>query len=133
MDLGYIIHYVPDVGATVAFYETAFGLTCKFLHEGGDYAEMATGETSLAFASVALVSQENLPFASTNLGGKAPACEIGFVTEDLDIAYARAIEAGATAVVPPKSKPWGQRVSYVRDLNGFIVEICTPVRPPTAA
>jgi hypothetical protein len=29
--------------------------------------------------------------------------------------------------VPPTVKPWGQTVSYVRDLDGFLVEICSPM------
>jgi hypothetical protein len=28
-------------------------------------------------------------------------------------------------VVEPVSKPWGQTVAYVRDLDGFLVELCT--------
>jgi hypothetical protein len=27
----------------------------------------------------------------------------------------------------PKQKPWGQTVGYVHDLNGFLVEICSPM------
>ena len=38
-----------------------------------------------------------------------------------------ALAAGATAVRAPAKKPWGQIVSYVRDNNGFLVEICSPV------
>jgi len=30
-------------------------------------------------------------------------------------------------VQPPVAKPWGQVVSYVRDVNGFLVELCTAV------
>jgi catechol 2,3-dioxygenase-like lactoylglutathione lyase family enzyme len=40
MQLGYTILYVPDVPATLKFYEAAFGLTTRFLHEGGDYGEL---------------------------------------------------------------------------------------------
>jgi len=49
------------------------------------------------------------------------------VTEDVAGAYARAVAAGAMPLMPPKEKPWGQIVSYVRDCNGFLVEICSPV------
>ena len=38
-----------------------------------------------------------------------------------------AIAAGATLVEKPKTKPWGQTVAYVRDPDGFLVEICTPM------
>jgi hypothetical protein len=31
-------------------------------------------------------------------------------------------------VVEPVDKPWGKTISYVRDLNGFIVELCSVVR-----
>jgi YD repeat-containing protein len=27
----------------------------------------------------------------------------------------------------PKTKPWGQVVAYVRDKDGFLIEICTPM------
>jgi lactoylglutathione lyase len=43
MELGYVIVYVPDVAATVAFYERAFGIKRRFIHESGTYAEMETG------------------------------------------------------------------------------------------
>ena len=53
--------------------------------------------------------------------------EIAMVSEDPNAAYASALEAGASAVKPPTLKPWGQIVAYVRDLNGCIVEICSPL------
>ena len=45
--------------------------------------------------------------------------------DDVAAAFARALESGATPVVEPVTKPWGQTVAYVRDLNGFFVELCT--------
>jgi lactoylglutathione lyase len=54
MKLGYTIAYVADVPASLAFFENAFGLTRRFLHEGGDYGELDTGATTLAFASLEL-------------------------------------------------------------------------------
>jgi selenide,water dikinase len=54
MQLGYTIVYVPDVAASLAFFEQAFGLQRRFLHEAGDYGELDTGATTLAFAAHAL-------------------------------------------------------------------------------
>ena len=51
MKLGYTIVYVPDVEASLRFFSTAFGFSVKFLHESGTYGELATGETTLAFAA----------------------------------------------------------------------------------
>ncbi|MFO1183343.1 MAG: VOC family protein [Bauldia sp.] len=126
MKLGYVILYVPDVAAAVAFYEEAFGLKRRFLHESGQYAELETGETALAFAHEDLAAT-NAPFRPTRPADEAPAVEVALVTGDVAAAYKRAVAAGATAVAKPKTKPWGQVVSYVRDRNGFLVEICSAV------
>mgnify|MGYP006317175061 FL=1 len=37
MKFGYTIVYVPDVAASLAFFESAFGLSRRFLHESGSY------------------------------------------------------------------------------------------------
>ena len=59
-----------------------------------------------------------------------PAIEIAFVTADVVQAFDVAVNAGAIPVAAPKEKPWGQTVAYLRDLNGFLVEICSPVSHP---
>ena len=39
MKFGYTIVYVPDVTKSVEFFEQAFGLARRFVHESGDYGE----------------------------------------------------------------------------------------------
>jgi uncharacterized glyoxalase superfamily protein PhnB len=53
--------------------------------------------------------------------------ELGFSCSDVEAAYAKAIQAGAIAVSAPTQKPWGQIVSYVRDHNGVLIEICSVI------
>lgn len=127
MKLGYTIIYVADLAATVKFYETAFGLTCRFAHEGGDYAEMETGETVLAFAGESLAAYNGFEIAPNRTAEKPAGFELCFVTNDVNGAHQTATCAGAIEVTPPTEKPWGQTVSYVRDLNGCLVEIASPV------
>ena len=128
--LGYVILYVNDVAASLAFYEKAFGLARRFFHDdnGKAYGELETGATRLAFASLAL-AQEHLKQEIVAAGpGKAPlGVEIALTTPDVPALFARAVEAGATAVSEPATKPWGQTVAYVRDHSGFLVELCTPM------
>jgi lactoylglutathione lyase len=130
LQLGYVILYVPNVPATLDFYERAFSLSRRFLHPGGDYAELETGATALAFAAESLALESGLALRHTRLDAPPAAVEIALVTEELDAAYERAVAAGATPFKPPVLKPWGQRVAYVRDLNGALVELCTPIAPP---
>ena len=56
-----------------------------------------------------------------------PTSEIALVTDDVAAAVKRAVDAGAQLVQEPTAMPWGQTIAYVGDLNGFLVEICTPV------
>jgi len=127
MKLGYVILYVPDVAATVDFYERAFGIDRRFVHESGQYAEMETGATALAFAAEDMAESTVPDFQRNRLGNPPAGAEISFVTADVAGRFARAVDSGATPVAPPMRKPWGQEVSYVRDRNGFLVEICSAI------
>jgi lactoylglutathione lyase len=124
MRFAYAIAYVRDVERSVTFYEQAFGLKRRFVDEGGQYAEMETGETTLAFASNEL-GTSNLPggFRKNDPAEPPAGLEIAFVAEDVDAAFRSALEVGATKVAEPKTKPWGQIVAYVRDPDGVLVEI----------
>ncbi|MFP2926759.1 VOC family protein [Pyxidicoccus sp. 3LG] len=127
MKLGYVILYVPDVSATVAFYEKAFGLQRRFVHESGTYAELETGATALAFAAESMAKDNGLTVRFHRPKEDAAAVEVALVTPDVQAAYERAVKAGALAAQPPKQKPWGQTVAYVRDIDGVLVELCTPM------
>lgn len=125
MKFGYTILYVEDVEASLAFYETAFGLRRKMLHDSGTYGELDTGATVLAF--LARQSLRDLGKAPGRIDRAAPVFEIALVTDDVDAGFARAVEAGARAERAPEDMPWGQRISYVSDPDGTLVEICAPV------
>lgn len=125
MKLGYTILYVRDVPASLRFYEQAFGLAIKFLHEGEDWGELETGGTSLAFCSHSLLLQMGKVPGKADV--KHPVSEVAFVTDDVAVAYAKATAAGAEPLQPPQEMPWGQTVAYVADADGFWIELCTPV------
>jgi lactoylglutathione lyase len=128
MRFGYSIIYVPDVEAAISFYEKAFGLTRRMVVETGEYGELETGETALAFAADFL-AEKNLPggYRKNSPGDLPPGFEVAFVTEDVDAAFEKALAGGAEEISKPEKKPWGQIVAYVRDLNGVPVEICSPI------
>lgn len=127
MKLGYTIIYVANVTETVAFYETAFGLPLRFIHESTLYAELETGETALAFAGNEAAQMGGLDIQPNTPAAKPAGWEVCLVTDDVEAAFERAIRAGAVPIATPEHKPWGQTVSYVRDLNGCLVEIASPV------
>ena len=130
MKYTYTILYVASVSDTLDFYENAFGFVRKFITPENDYGELISGETTIAFASEQLgntnfkkgyqkASPSSVPFGA----------EMAFTTEHIETDFERAINAGATEYEPIKEKPWGQKVGYLRDNNGFLIEICTPITP----
>ncbi len=126
MKLKYTILYVDDVRASVAFYEAAFGLTATMVHEAGDFAMMSTGDVALSFCSRALLRQLGKEPAPAD--PKRPVFEIAFETNDVAGSLKKALAAGAQLVTAVREEPWGQTISYISDPNGFLIEICSPVR-----
>lgn len=127
MQLGYTIIFVRDVLETVAFYEAAFGVERRFVHESNLYAELETGATALAFAGLEAAEMNNIAITPNDPASPAAAWEICFVTDDVAAGFDRAVAKGCTPVSKPSEKPWGQTVCYVRDLNGCLVEIASPI------
>lgn len=130
MKFRYALVYVQDVAAALRFYEAAFGLKTRFLAEGGQYGELEVdGPVSLGFVGNAQASS-NLPdgFAANDPKARPGGFEIGLVTDDVQAAFAKAVKAGAQPAASPATKPWGQVVAYVRDRDGVLVELCSPMQ-----
>ncbi|MGQ8631019.1 VOC family protein [Agrobacterium sp. DKPNP3] len=125
---GYTILYVPDVPATVAFYEVAFGVTLRFLHESGLYAEMETGDTTLAFAGEKMAEMNGVAIRLLRAVDLAQAVEIALICDDPQTSWDRAVAAGANPLTPPTIRPLGQVAGHVRDLNGALVELCSDMK-----
>ncbi len=129
MKFRYTILYVENVTQTIEFYERAFGLQRSMIHPSGDYGELATGATRLSFSSKELMAQ--IGKSPGDVDPSAPTFEIAFETETVAEDLKRAVEAGATLVQEAEDMPWGQTTAYVRDNNGFLVELCTAVLSPS--
>ena len=129
MKYAYTILYVEDVLVAIRFYEKAFGFAKKFVTPENDYAELISGETTIAFASLEL-GKSNIKegFVQSSASEKPFGLELAFTTKTLEEDFNTAIKAGAVVVQAIVEKPWGQKVGYVRDVNGFLIELCSPVK-----
>ena len=122
----YTILYVQDVSESLKFYTSAFGFEQLSLHESGDYGELKTGDAKLAFGSLKLMNE--LGKSPSAADADSPCFEIAFETTEVASSLQKAVEAGAMLVQDVTEMPWGQQVSYVRDINGFLIEICSPIQ-----
>ena len=128
LHLGWVIVYVDDPTAASAFYARTFGLRPEFAAPDGSYAQLDTGATKLAFASYAL-GEANFDdgVRRAALDGQPANVEIALVADDVDSVHAAALAGGCIPLAAPEDKPHGQRVAFVRDPFGMLVELATPI------
>lgn len=95
----YTILYVTDVAKSIEFYSNAFDFQQKFISPENDYGEIISGETTISFASKNL-AKSNLKngFIESNLSEKPFGIELGFITDNVEVAIVKAKNAGATIV-----------------------------------
>jgi DNA-binding transcriptional MerR regulator len=105
---------VDDIDTAVAFYSKAFGFHQEVVRrtEQADYSAFMFGTYGQDnFFLLHLITGQDrmdLPGRST----------FGLLVEDLDAYHARAIEAGATEIVPPHDAEGMPRNSAIRDPSG---------------
>ena len=127
-NLGYVIHYVPNVDTALTFFETAFQIKRRFITDENDYGELDTGATVLAFASHDLgASNFSGGYVRADESDSPLGAELALVTDDVVKTHRAALGLGASELAPPKVKPWGQTVSYLRCPSGILIELCTPI------
>ncbi len=127
MQLAYTILYVDDVPKTLELWNKAFGLEIDHSDEDGLYGELNTGDTTLAFAEKEF-GKSHFEDSATHAIFEGPPrrFEIGLVTPEVDAAFERACKAGMTCVRAPVRQAWGQRVAWLSDINGILIELSSP-------
>jgi lactoylglutathione lyase len=119
--VGYVILYVRDVEASVAFYRDALGLPFKLLDAG--YAEFVTGETK--FGLLERTRASDLIHREPTEGG--PAGEVLFLVDDVDAEAERLRGLGVEFPPGPVDRPWGHRTLHLLDPDGFVVELAQDI------
>ena len=128
MKFGYTIIFVSNLEDTLAFYEKAFGFKTKFIAESKLYGELDTGSsTTLSFCMENYVETEGIPFVKNHPNNLPAGIEIAFITDDVNTAFQKAVTSGATPIKKPAKTHWGQWTDCIQDLNGVLVELCSPI------
>jgi PhnB protein len=107
---------VDDANSAIEFYERAFGATEKFRMPMGDrvgHAELQIGD------SVVMLADEfpDMGHLGPKSRGGATSSILLYV-EDVDKAFSKAIEAGATEQRPLQNQFWGDRMGTLTDPFG---------------
>jgi len=117
-----------DVTRLVGFYERLTGVTTHW--STPDFAEVPTDGGTLAIGSVATVAL----FAPGSARAAANSSAIvEFLVGDVDAAYEQVRQVTDDIVAPPTTMPWGNRSLLLRDPDGNLVNLFTPVTPEAVA
>lgn len=108
---------VKNAPAALDFYARAFGAVEHYRLPEGDTGRIMHADFQIGNSRLMLSSEY------PNWGAIAP--EIGkggsfmIYVPNVDTAYARAVDAGATSVSPPSDQFWGDRSACLADPHGY--------------
>ncbi|HEX4794620.1 MAG TPA: VOC family protein [Humisphaera sp.] len=121
---------IKDAAKAIDFYKKAFGAeeTVRMPGPGGKimHAELKIGSSRIMLA-------DEMPemgcMAPTAAGGSP----VGFYVyvENVDAAFKRAVDAGATVKMPPMDMFWGDRTSAITDPFGHKWSLSQHIADPT--
>jgi PhnB protein len=124
-----IMPHLNVAGAALAidFYVRAFGAT-EMMRLPGPDGRLLHAAVQINGAIVMLADEypEMEGFGPAHWGGTA--VTLHMLVPDVDAAVARAVDAGATLVMPVSDQFWGDRYGMIRDPFGHQWSLATPVR-----
>jgi len=118
--IAYVILYVADLDASIAFYRDVLGLPYRFVDAG--YAEFGTDGTRFA-----LYERRRAEWLTGGPVTPGPAAEVVLLVDDVDAEAARLEALGATILTGPADRPWGHRTIHLADPDGFVVELAQEI------
>jgi lactoylglutathione lyase len=118
--IAYVILYVADLDASIAFYRDVLGLPYRFTDAG--YAEFGTDGTRFA-----LYERRRAEWLTGRPVTPGPAAEIVLLVDDVDAEAARLESLGTTILTGPADRPWGHRTIHLADPDGFVVELAQEI------
>jgi predicted enzyme related to lactoylglutathione lyase len=117
-----------DVARLVAFYEHVTGAPARW--STPDFAELTTPVGTLAIGSTRTVA---LSGAGSVRPADTPRAIIEFLVADVDAERSRLRAVVDDVVQEPTTMPWGNRSLLLRDPDGNLVNLFTPVTPQAIA
>lgn len=110
---------VSDFDKAFAYYTEVLELKPKTVDKENKFAEIKLGELVIA-----LLTKDTLDgmCGSENIGNNSSnvfAVEV----DDINKAHTELREKGVKFVQEPKTTPWGQKVAYFKDIEGYMWEI----------
>jgi len=118
---------VADVARSVAFYRDLMGFDVEAVYDDPPYATLTRAGMRLSLAEQGHPAEDR-PGVAMVAPPDPSAAAVVLVVEVADClaVHAQLVAAGADMLAPPYSPPWGGHRFFVRDPDGFLVEVEQP-------
>lgn len=116
--------FVNDMGRMIRFYRDVLGFEIKEPEDASNVYLVKDGTLFLLYGRQDFEKMTHRRYEYVK--GLNGHCELALYVdtfEAVDAAYQKAVENGATPVLPPELEPWGQRTCYIADPEGNLIEI----------
>ena len=121
---------VNDMAAMIRFYRDVLGFEIKESEDAENVYLVKDGTLFLLYGRRDFEKLTGRRYEYVRgLNGHSEIALYADSFDEVDEAYKRAVENGATPVMEPATEPWGQRTCYIADPEGNLIEIASWDRP----
>ena len=115
---------VKDMARMIRFYRDVLGFEIKEAEDTKNVYLVKDGTLFLLYGRNDFEKMTDRKYEYVNgLNGHFELALYVDAFDDVDAAFRRAVENGASPVMEPTTEPWGQRTCYIADPEGNLIEI----------
>lgn len=120
MEIDYIALFVRDLESALYFYRDVLGFEFPYppKHQG---IEGRSGRLKIGLYDRVWLTRLLGDRGQVGIGGYPVL--LSMTVPDLERTYAHLLQAGVTILTPPSWMPWGQRLLFLEDPDGNLLEI----------
>lgn len=116
--------FVDDMAKMIRFYKDVLGFEIKEEENTSNVYLVKDGTLFLLYGRNDFEKMTNRRYEYIKgLNGHFEMALYVDTFEEVDEAYKKAVENGATSVLEPELEPWGQRTCYIADPEGNLIEM----------
>ena len=116
--------FVDDMAKMIRFYKDVLGFEIKEEENTSNVYLVKDGTLFLLYGRNDFEKMTNRRYEYIKgLNGHSEIALYVDTFEEVDEAYKKAVENGATSVLEPELEPWEQRTCYIADPEGNLIEI----------